>query len=127
MIDGDTIVIQRIKIRLAGIDAPELDQPWGQKSKWAMINICKGKVITARLNGERSHDRLVATCFCPEGRDIGAELIKLGLALDWAIFSGGRYRLLEPRGVRQKMMYIRNQMRQEETQTNHACAPRNPG
>ena len=37
VIDGDTIVIKRTKIRLAGIDAPELDQPFGQKSKWAMV------------------------------------------------------------------------------------------
>ena len=103
VIDGDTIVIQRTKIRLAGVDAPELDQPWGQKSKWAMVEICRGQVVTARLNGERSHDRLVATCHLPDGRDIGAELIKQGLALDWAFFSGGRYRHLEPPGIRRKL------------------------
>jgi len=107
VIDGDTIVIQRKKIRLAGIDAPELDQPWGQKSKWAMVTLCRGRVITAELNGERSQERLVATCYLPDGRDIGAELIKQGLALDWAHFSGGKYRSLEPKGVRQKLMRSR--------------------
>lgn len=115
VIDGDTIIIKRTKIRLAGIDAPELDQPWGQKSKWAMVSICKGKTITARLTGETSHDRQVATCFCPQGNDIGAELIKQGLALDWALFSGGKYRHLEQKGVRQKMMYIRRRMVEETT------------
>ncbi|MFV2036701.1 MAG: thermonuclease family protein, partial [Paracoccaceae bacterium] len=79
MIDGDTIVINRIKIRLAGIDAPELDRPWGQKSKWSLVRICKGKLITATLNGERSHDRLVGTCCLPDGRDIAAELVRQGL------------------------------------------------
>ena len=54
VIDGDTIVIKRTKIRLAGVDAPELDQPWGQKAKWAMVELCKGQVVTAKLNGERS-------------------------------------------------------------------------
>jgi len=34
VIDGDTIVVKRQKIRLAGVNAPELDQAWGQKSKW---------------------------------------------------------------------------------------------
>ncbi|MCF6316075.1 MAG: thermonuclease family protein [Marinosulfonomonas sp.] len=106
IIDGDTIVIKRIKIRLAGIDAPELDQPWGQKSKWAMVAICKGQVITAKLNGERSHDRLVATCYLPNGNDIGAELIKQGLALDWRQFSGGRYRHLEQAGARRKLKQV---------------------
>ncbi|MCH8952730.1 MAG: thermonuclease family protein [Proteobacteria bacterium] len=103
VIDGDTIVIKRTKIRLAGVDAPEIDQPWGQKAKWAMVELCKGHVVTAKLNGERSKDRLVATCYLPDGRDIGAELIKQGLALDWGHFSGGRYRHLEPKGVRRKL------------------------
>lgn len=34
VIDGDTIVIDKVHIRLAGIDAPELDHPYGQKAKW---------------------------------------------------------------------------------------------
>ena len=102
-IDGDTIIIKGTKIRLAGVDAPELDQPFGQKAKWALVEVCKGQVITAKLNGETSHDRLVGTCYLPDGRDIGAELIAQGLALDWAHFSGGKYRHLEPRGVRQKL------------------------
>ncbi len=103
VIDGDTIVIGKTHIRLAGIDAPELDMPWGQKSKWAMVAICKGRTITAKLTGEVSHDRLVAKCYLPDGRDIGAELVKQGLALDWPLFSGGCYRHLEPAGVRRKL------------------------
>lgn len=103
VIDGDTLVIKGTKIRLAGIDAPELDQPWGQQARWAMVEICKGRLITAKLNGEKTYDRLVAICYLPDGRDIGAELIKQGLALDWREYSGGRYRHLEPRGVRNKL------------------------
>ncbi|WP_420861409.1 thermonuclease family protein [Algirhabdus cladophorae] len=103
IIDGDTIVIHKIKIRLAGIDAPELDQPWGQKSKWEMVKICKGQVIDVELTGETSYDRLVGTCFLPDGRDIGAEIIKAGLALDGGHFSKGKYRHLEPDGVRQRL------------------------
>ena len=106
VIDGDTIVIGRTKIRLAGIDAPELDQPYGQKAKWAMVGLCKGQVITTELTGETSHDRLVGTCFLPDGRDIGAELIKQGLALDWAMFSDGKYRALEPPGVRRRLRAV---------------------
>jgi micrococcal nuclease len=127
VIDGDTIIIQRTKIRLAGIDAPELDQPLGQKSKWAMVQICKGKVITAKLTGETSHDRQVATCYCPEGRDIGGELVKQGLALDWALFSGGKYRHLEPQGIRRKMMYVRRCTLQETPLARNDNTRRNPG
>ncbi len=103
VIDGDTIRINGTKIRLAGIDAPELDMPYGQKSKWAMVEICKGQTITAELDGERSFDRLVGTCYLPDGRDIGAELIKQGLALDLPEFSRGKYRHLEPPGVRRRL------------------------
>jgi endonuclease YncB( thermonuclease family) len=103
VIDGDTIKIKGTKIRLAGIDAPEVDMPWGQKSKWTMVGICKGQTITAELDGERSHDRLVGTCFLPDGRDIGAEIVKRGLALDLPHFSGGKYRQMEPDGARKKL------------------------
>lgn len=105
VIDGDTIAIERIKIRLAGIDAPELDQPWGQKSKWAMVGLCKGQTIRVELTGETSYDRLVGTCYLPDGRDIGAEIIKQGLALDGGYYSKGKYRHLEPDGVRQKLKF----------------------
>lgn len=77
--------------------------PWGHKSKWAMVAICKGQTITVKLDGERSYDRLVGTCYLQDGRDIGAELIKQGLALDIAHFSGGKYRHLEPHGARKKL------------------------
>ncbi|MBO9448420.1 thermonuclease family protein [Ruegeria sp. R14_0] len=103
MIDGDTIVVRKSKIRLAGIDAPELNMPWGQKAKWAMVEICKGQEITIKLNGETSYDRLVGIGYLPNGQDIGAELVKRGLALDLPFFSNGRYRHLEPEGARKRL------------------------
>jgi len=105
VIDGDTIKIGATKIRLAGIDAPELTDPFGQKSKWEMVALCKGMEIRAELTGERSYDRLVATCYLPDGTDIGAELIRRGLALDGGWFSQGKYRHLEPRGIRWKLRH----------------------
>lgn len=103
VIDGDTIVIEKTHIRLAGIDAPELNHPWGRKSKLAMINMCKGKVIRAELQPDSSYDRVVAICYLPDGRDLAAELVKMGLAIDWPKFSGGRYRQFEPPGIRKKL------------------------
>ena len=107
VIDGDNIVIRNVKIRLAGIDAPELDQPWGRKARSAMIDICIGHVISARLTGETSYDRLVATCTRSDGVDIGAELIRRGLAIDYTHFSGGKYLHLEPPGVRDRLLESR--------------------
>jgi len=95
VIDGDTIMVRGVKVRIFGIDAPELDRPFGQKAKWAMISICKRKMITVVPNGETSYDRIVGECRLPDGTDIAAELVKMGLAVDWPQFSGGRYRGLE--------------------------------
>ena len=103
VIDGDTIVIGTLHIRLAGIDAPELDHPWGQQAKWALVKLCKGQTIMARIKPELSHDRLVAECFLPDGRDLAAELVKAGLALDWPKFSGGKYRPFETADARKKL------------------------
>ncbi len=102
VIDGDTIVISGTKIRIAGIDAPELDHPWGKKAKFALIEMCKGKVVTAHIKDEVSYDRIVAKCYLPDGTDIAAKLVEQGLALDWPKFSGGEYRHLEPQGIRKK-------------------------
>lgn len=103
VIDGDTIVIDKVHIRLAGIDAPELDHPWGQKAKWALVQLCKGQVITAQIRPELSYDRLVGECFLPDGRDLAAELVSMGMALDWTKFSGGKYRHLEPEDARKRL------------------------
>lgn len=103
VIDGDTIIVQKRKIRLAGIDAPETDMPWGNKAKWAMVQICKGQTLTVHLTGEVSYDRMVGTVYLPDGRDIGAEIVKRGLALDLPHFSGGKYSALEPEGARTRL------------------------
>ncbi|WP_297112738.1 thermonuclease family protein [uncultured Devosia sp.] len=103
VIDGDTIVIDKIRIRIAGIDAPELDHPFGKQSKWALVKLCKGQVVTARVKPELSYDRMVAECFLPDGRDLAAEMVRAGLALDWPKFSGGKYRHLETADARRKL------------------------
>ena len=76
MIDGDTIVIGGTKIRLAGIDAPELNHPWGKNSKFAVMKLCKGKIVTAHIKDEVSYDRIVAKCCLPDGTDIAAALVE---------------------------------------------------
>jgi len=80
-----------------------INLPLGQRSKWALVQLCKGQIVTARIKPELSYDRMVAECFLPDGRDLGAELVRSGLALDWPKFSGGKYRHLEPADARRKL------------------------
>ena len=103
VIDGDTIDIGGKRIRLCGIDAPELDHPYGKNAKSALIRLCQGQTVRAVFAGSLSHDRNVATCFLPDGRDLSAEMVKLGMAIDWTKFSGGKYRGFEVDGIRRKL------------------------
>ncbi len=72
-------------------------------AKWALVNLCKGQTVHAVLEGAMSYDRTVATCYLPDGRDLSAEMVKLGLAIDWPKFSGGKYRQFEVPGIRRKL------------------------
>jgi micrococcal nuclease len=103
VIDGDTIDIGGTRIRLSGIDAPEMDHPYGKNAKWTLVNLCKGQEVRAVFDGDLSHDRTVATCYLQDGRDLSAEMVKAGMAIDWKKFSGGKYRGLEPDGIRKKL------------------------
>lgn len=103
VIDGDTIVIAKTQIRLFGIDAPELDHPFGKKAKWALVALCKGQTITAEITDVDDHGRTVAKCHLPDGRDLSAELVRQGLAIDWPKFSGGVYRDLETPDARKRL------------------------
>ena len=80
-----------MKIRLAGINTPELDRPYGLKSKYELVNIFKGKKVNVVPDGTTSFDRIVAICYIDGDVGVGAELIKRGLALDIPSFTGGKY------------------------------------
>ncbi|MES2433910.1 MAG: thermonuclease family protein [Pseudomonadota bacterium] len=101
--DGDSLIINKIQIRLFGIDAPELNHPYGKNAKWALVALCKGMTIHAHIIGQDTHGRNVAKCYLQDGTDLSAEMVKLGLAIDWPKFSGGVYGALELPGIRKKL------------------------
>ncbi|MFW2542623.1 thermonuclease family protein [Primorskyibacter sp. 2E107] len=103
IVDGDTLVIRKNQIRLFGVDAPEMNHPYGKTSKWALVKLCKGQTIEAEVTDQDTHGRVVAKCRLPDGRDLSAEMVKLGLAIDWPKFSGGVYRSLERPEARKKL------------------------
>lgn len=101
--DGDTIKIGKTQIRLFGVDAPELNHPYGKKAKWALHSLCKGQIVQARITSIDEYGRTVAHCTLPDGRDLSAEMVKLGLAIDWPKFSGGKYKAIETPDARKKL------------------------
>lgn len=103
VVDGDTLILQKTHIRLAGIDAPEVDHPYGKASMWALRKLCAKQTITAEIKPEMSYDRAVAVCRLEDGTDLAEALVRQGLALDWRTFSGGKYRRYEPADARKKL------------------------
>src|SRR5262245_26005445 len=80
VIDGDTVVVDGIRVRLKGVDSPELSHPGGPEAKSAMQEIV-GASLTCQLTGERTHGREVGWCYNNSGNDIGAAIILAGRAL----------------------------------------------
>ena len=72
VVDGDTIWIGETKIRLHGIDAPELkqtcqtskgnDQMCGQMAKQALQRLVKDQTVTCKGGERGKYKRLIAVC-----------------------------------------------------------------
>lgn len=82
--DGDTITIrttddQTVKVRLAGIDAPETKQPFGTRAKQALADMVFGRQVTV---GDRGQDRYGRTLgdVQIDGRRVGLQLVNAGMA-----------------------------------------------
>ena len=63
--DGDTLTAltddkRELKVRLHGIDAPELGQPFGQASKRALSDLVFGKQVTLHTTGTDRYGRTLA-------------------------------------------------------------------
>lgn len=101
VIDGDTIRLGNLKIRLWGIDAPELHQSLGVPAKAFLEDTVAGKEIRCLPDGSISYDRVVAKCLV-DGQDIGELIISAGHAKPYCKFSGDFYnQAAENGGVKQ--------------------------
>ena len=81
--DGDTITIlvdsERVKVRLAEIDAPERGQPWGKRAKQALTEKVAGHVVQVETKFNDRYGRRVGHV-AYSGRDINRELVREGHA-----------------------------------------------
>ena len=84
--DGDTITVlteqnKNIKIRLAEIDAPEKEQPWGQNSKQALFDLVFSMNVIVDSVGVDRYGRTLGTVFL-EQININKQMVEQGNA--WA-------------------------------------------
>jgi endonuclease YncB( thermonuclease family) len=103
-IDGDTIEIGAVPVRLKGIAAPERDEAGGAEATEAMRRLIGDKEVRCELTGERTHHRAVGYCSAG-GTDLNGAMVRGGWALSCPRYSG-RYVGLEPRaGLVQRAGY----------------------
>lgn len=81
--DGDTVTVlsdrRRLRIRLTDIDAPELGQPFGKRSKSALSELCFGRTAGLEIRGRDRYGRTLARLSC-DGVDANAEQVRRGYA-----------------------------------------------
>lgn len=80
-VDGDTIKLCDVSIRLAALDAPELDEDGGQEAKLFLAKF-EGSIVMCELTGATTYDRLVG--YCQLHMDIGLMMMRMGLASEWS-------------------------------------------
>lgn len=83
--DGDTITVlapgnKPTKIRLAGIDAPESKQPFGQKSRQHLADLVFGKEVRVQVVNKDRYGRIVGVVYLPQTMPNGEILIDVDLA-----------------------------------------------
>jgi len=82
--DGDTVTVldeqqQQHRIRLAGIDAPEKRQPFGQRSKEALSAAVFGKMAAVEWNKFDRYGRIIGKVVVDD-RDVNLSQVEAGLA-----------------------------------------------
>lgn len=82
--DGDTLIVirnnARLTVKLPGIDAPELDQPFGQEAKQYAAKLVKGRVVTIEIT--KPGNPIYGVVRFSKDRILAHEMVKAGLA--WA-------------------------------------------
>lgn len=89
--DGDTITVlvdnhDRLKVRLAGIDAPEKSQPFGSVSKKSLSDQVFGKTVNIESNKKDRYGRFLGRVIF-NGTDVCLEQIRAGMAWHYKRYS----------------------------------------
>lgn len=85
--DGDTLTARcgdpgqfyQVKVRVSAIDAPEKAQPFGQRSRQALADLCFQQPAAITPRGRDRYGRTVADVEC-RGQDAGQAQVRAGMA-----------------------------------------------
>jgi len=99
--DGDTITCAGQRVRIFGINAPEIahpgqgiaEEPGGQAAKTRMIQLTSGRQVWCEPAGDQwdRYGRMVGRCRTAQAPDLGAQMLREGLACEWRRYDHGFY------------------------------------
>ncbi len=98
VVDGDTIAVQQVKVRLEGIDAPEVGQsctdeagqPWacGMAATTHLIKLVDRREVICELVGTDRYGRRLGLCRLPGLQNsINSALVRTGMARAYVKYS----------------------------------------
>ena len=90
IIDGDSIVVEGKRVRVWGIDAPEMGTRAGSRAKSYLRTLIGTNEIRCEDNGQRIQGQIMAQCFIGDV-DIGRVMVLSGNAEEWRRYSQGFY------------------------------------
>jgi len=80
--DGDSISVIRegklVRVRLFGIDCPEMDQKYGKEAKALARELAYEKTVSIESKGKDRYGRTIGRVRLPSGKSLSRELIKAG-------------------------------------------------
>jgi micrococcal nuclease len=94
--DGDTIRCGAERIRLFGVDAPEVRrgktpaEPFAYQARDELFRLTRGRVACRFVARDR-YGRFVGKCWSSVSPDVNAAVIRSGLATEWRAYSKGVY------------------------------------
>jgi endonuclease YncB( thermonuclease family) len=94
--DGDTLRCGPDRIRLFGVDAPEVRkgrtaaEPLAYEARDLLVQLTRGRV-GCRVVAQDRYGRGVARCWSSASPDINAAMIRSGLTTEWRAYSKGAY------------------------------------
>ena len=90
VVDGDTIRLDGARVRLWGIDAPEMSTQEGVAAKEYLQEYLAGKNVVCYPKSTDKYGRTVAMCYVGKV-DLACHLVSQGYAEDWPFFSDNYY------------------------------------
>jgi endonuclease YncB( thermonuclease family) len=84
VVDGDTLQVKTVDstltVRVWGVDAPELSQPFGNSAAAFARVMLDGQIVTVKVKAKDRYGRVVGEVVMKDGRIFGNELLRAGLA-----------------------------------------------